>query len=91
MPPKKKTQKEKSAGDDFADMFIEFGNAISQIFNDPKLKKKAKEFGKSTKESAVIFSERFKDEKVKKRFKKAGKAAESFGKKMKKEADKIGK
>ena len=91
MPPKKKTQKRKTAGDDFANMFIEFGDAISEVFNDSKLKKEAKKFGKSAKDSAVIFSERFKDDKVKKRFKKAGKAAEKFGKKMKKEADNIGK
>ncbi|MBU0731706.1 hypothetical protein KKC88_02400 [Patescibacteria group bacterium] len=89
MPEKKKNNQRKTAGDDFAKMFIELGDAISEVFNDPKLKKEAKNFGKSAKDSAVIFSERFKDDKVKKRFKKAGKAAEKFGKRMKKEADKL--
>jgi len=33
----------KSPGESFADMFKEFGSAMSEIFNDPKLKEKAKD------------------------------------------------
>jgi len=53
---------------------------MSQIFNDPKLKDKAKELGKAAKESAETLGERFKDDEVKARFKDVGKAAQAFGK-----------
>ncbi|MBU4293597.1 MAG: hypothetical protein KJ770_06060 [Actinobacteria bacterium] len=69
----------KSPGGSFADMFKEFGSAMSEIFNDPKLKEKAKEFGESASASAKIFASRFKDEDVKKKFKDVGKAAKNFG------------
>lgn len=72
----------KSPGESFADMFKEFGNAISEIFNDPKLKEKAKEFGESASASAKVFASRFKDEEVKKKFKDVGKAAKNFGEGM---------
>ena len=69
----------KSPGESFADMFKEFGSAMSEIFNDPKLKEKAKEFGESASASAKVFASRFKDEDVKKKFKDVGKAAKNFG------------
>ena len=46
----------------FGDMVKEFGEAISKIFSDPELKKKAKDFAKSTEDSAKAFGKRFKDE-----------------------------
>lgn len=69
----------KSPGESFADMFKEFGSAMSEIFNDPKLKEKAKEFGESASASAKVFASRFKDEDVKNKFKDVGKAAKNFG------------
>ena len=53
---------------------------MSEIFNDPELKQKAKEFAESTAESAKAFGNRFKDEDVKDKFRDVGKAAEDFGK-----------
>jgi hypothetical protein len=69
----------KSPGESFADMFKEFGSAMAEIFNDPKLKEKAKEFGESASASAKVFASRFKDEDVKTKFKDVGKAAKNFG------------
>jgi hypothetical protein len=66
--------------ENFCEMFKAFGNAISEIFDDPKLKEKAKEFAESATESAKIFGSRFKDEEVKDKFRDVGKAAQDFGK-----------
>ncbi len=74
----------KDAIKDFKKIFEEFGDAISEIFNDPKLKKEAKNFGNSAVNSVKTFVERFKDEDVKRQFRQMGKAANRFGKKMEK-------
>ena len=60
----------------------EKGAAESQIFNDPELKEKAKEFGESTAEASKTFGSRFKDEEVKDKFRDVGKAAQEFGKRV---------
>ena len=70
----------KHATDNFSKMFEAFGDAISQIFKDPELKEKAKEFGKNAAESAEAFGSRFKDEDVREKFRDVGKAAQDFGK-----------
>jgi [ribosomal protein S5]-alanine N-acetyltransferase len=70
----------KRVADNLNDMFNALGNAMSQIFNDPKLKEKARELGKAAKESAETLGERFKDEEVQAKFKEVGKAAQAFGK-----------
>ena len=70
----------KTSTENFADMFKAFGHAISEIFNDPELKQKAKEFAGSAAESAKSFGSRLKDEDVKDEFRDVGKAAEDFGK-----------
>ncbi len=70
---------QKGTVDSFVKMFKEFGNTVAEIFNDPKLKEKAKEFGESAVESAKALGERFKDEDVKSKFKDIGKAAQEFG------------
>ncbi|MFC2014098.1 hypothetical protein ACFLU8_04410 [Chloroflexota bacterium] len=69
----------KTSGENFAEMFKAFGQAMSEIFNDPELKKKAKEFADSAAESAKVFGSRVKDEDVKDKFRDVGKAAENFG------------
>ncbi len=66
--------------ENFGDMFESFSAALGQIFNDPELKAKAKDFGHSAAESAKTFAGRFKDEDVKAKFRDVGKAAEDFGK-----------
>lgn len=88
-------EKEKNTGKDmgesFGEMFKKFGDAMSEVFNDPKLKKSAKEFSESAKESFKNFGDRFKDDEVRERFKDVGKAAKDFGKSVsdyfEKEAD----
>lgn len=67
-------------GESLKQMFIAFGDAFSEVFNDPELKAKAKEFGEAATESAQQLGRRFKDDDVKERFRKAGEAAETFGK-----------
>jgi hypothetical protein len=70
----------KTAADNFGEMFKAFGEAIGEIFDDPKLKEKAKEFAESATESVKVFGSRFKDEDVKAKFGDVGKAAQDFGK-----------
>jgi len=79
MSQKDKTKKKKAA-ENFAEMFKTFGDAVSEIFDGPKLKEKAKEFADSAAKSAKIFGSRFKDEEVKGKFRDVGKAAQDFGK-----------
>lgn len=70
----------KTATESFGEMFKAFGDAVSQIFDDPELKEKAKEFAESAAASARTFGSRFKDEDVKAGFRDVGKAAQDFGK-----------
>ena len=70
----------KTTAENFGEMFRSFGNAMSEIFDDPKLKEKAEEFAESAVESAKIFGSRFKDEDVKAKFIDVGRAAQDFGK-----------
>lgn len=71
--------KGKSPAESFSDLVKEFGDAVGKIFDDPELKKKAKEFGDSAVKSAKHFGGRFKDEEVKEKFQDVGKAAKHFG------------
>ena len=70
----------KSAAKSLAEMLEAFGSAVSEIFNDPKLKDKAKIFGDGVAQSAETFADRFKDEDVKEKFRDVGRAAQDFGK-----------
>ena len=74
------SQEEKTTAENFGELIKAFGNAVGEIFDDPKLKEKAKEFADSATESARIFGSRFKDEEVKAKFGDVGKAAQDFGK-----------
>jgi len=71
---------EKNATEQFGKMIRSFGDALSEVFDDPDLKKKARELAEAAKGSAKSFASRFEDEDVKKKFREAGKAAEDFGK-----------
>ena len=77
------SQEDKSQGkataEKFSEMIKAFGNAISEIFDDPTLKEKAKEFTESASKSAKVFGSRLKDEEVKAKFRDVGKAAQDFG------------
>ncbi|MDD1750958.1 MAG: hypothetical protein LUO89_13915 [Methanothrix sp.] len=77
--PEDKTSGQKAA-DNFSAMFQKFGEAMSEIFNDPELKQKAKELGDSAAASAKTLGKRFQDKEVKEKFREVGKAAEDFGK-----------
>ena len=79
MPQEEKSY-EKTTAENFSEMFRAFGDAMSEIFEDPKLKEKAKEFADSAVVSAKIFGGRFKDEEVRAKFRDVGKAAQEFGK-----------
>ena len=63
-------------------MFVALGDAFAEVFNDPELKAKAREFGEAATESATQLGRRFKDEDVKNRFRQAGEAAEVFGRSL---------
>lgn len=71
--------KGKGPGENLGELVKEFGDAVSKIFDDPELKKKAKDFGDSAVKSAKLFGKRFKDEEVKSKFKDVGEAAKDFG------------
>ena len=63
MSQEEKSQ-EKTTAENFGELIKAFGNAVGEIFDDPKLKEKAKEFADSATESAKVFGSRFKDEEV---------------------------
>lgn len=71
--------KGKSPADSFGELLKEFGDAVGKIFDDPDLKKKAKDFSDSAVRSAKHFGGRFKDDEVKAKFKDVGIAAKDFG------------
>ena len=72
----------RAASQSFVLMFEAFGRAISEIFNDPDLKEKAKELGRSVVESGETLGRRFQDDDVKAKFRDVGKAAQEFGKSL---------
>jgi len=67
-------------GTSFIDIFDKFGSALSEIFNDPELKDRAREFGHSAGRSADALASRFQDDEVKARWRAVGQAAQNFGK-----------
>jgi len=79
--PEGKDNTKKSPGESFGEMVREFGNALGEIFKDPKVKEKAQEFARSTGEAVQTFTDEFKEEEVKQKLKQAGKAAKEFGEK----------
>jgi len=79
--PEGKDNTKKSPGESFGEMVREFGNALGEIFKDPKVKEKAQEFARSTGEAVQTFTDEFKEEEVKQKLKHAGKAAKEFGEK----------
>ena len=78
MSEEEKTQK-KGAVDSFAEIFRAFGQAVGEVFEDPEIKRNAKQFADSATESAKTLVHRFDDEDVKARFREVGKAAREFG------------
>ena len=79
MGDEKPRESERGAGESLGQMLTAFGQAISEIFNDPELKAKAKEFGDAATESAATLGRRFEDDDVKEKLRQAGAATEDFG------------
>lgn len=75
----------------FAAIFKEFGSAVAEVFNDPALKEKAKDFANTAADSVKVFGGRLKDEEVREKFKRAGRAAIKFGKQMEEKGAEVGK
>jgi len=63
-------------------MMRAFGDAVNEIFNDPELKEKVKQFADGAVGSAKAMGDRFRDEDVKQKFADLGKAAEEFGRSL---------
>jgi uncharacterized coiled-coil DUF342 family protein len=62
-------------------MIRSFGEAISEIFEDPEVRQKAKAFSQSVIDSAAkVVEGKVKREEAKKKFRDAGRAAQSLGK-----------
>ncbi len=72
----------KDTSDKFAHIFEEFGNAVAEIFNDPKLKEKAKEFGEISADSTKALGERLHAEELKSRLKDVEKVADDFSQRL---------
>ena len=65
---------------DLRSIFTEFGEAVTSVFKDPKLKKEANKLKEGIVGSAKALSDRIHNKEVKKEFKDIGKAAKKFGK-----------
>jgi len=71
----------KKAVESLGKMIKAFGDAMSEVFEDPDLRKKAKEFSQSVMDSAArVVEGKLKDDETKKKFRDAGRAAQSLGK-----------
>ena len=81
MAPKEKTPARNEQADALGKMLKKFGDTVSEIMEDPKLREKALEFSKSVVDAAAKFaSTKIKDEDVRAKFADVGKAAQAFGK-----------
>jgi [ribosomal protein S5]-alanine N-acetyltransferase len=75
----KKDEKKKSA-ETIGEMLRTFGNTISEILDDPKVKAKAKDFAASVVDAAAKVTEsKIKAEEVRSKFRNVGKAAQTLG------------
>lgn len=79
----------KQLSESFERIFTSFAEALSEIFNDPELKTRAREFKSSASASASIFASRFKDRDVREKFIQAAIAAKEFGNGLVNEADEL--
>ena len=71
----------KKAAENLGKVMKTFGETMSEIFNDPELRKKAKEFSQSIVDSAAkVVDSHVKDDEVRAKFRDVGKAAQTLGK-----------
>jgi ribosomal-protein-alanine N-acetyltransferase len=91
MATREKYDRKKDA-ENLGKMLKSFGETISEIFEDPELRKKAKEFSQSVMDSAArIVEGKLKDDEAKAKFRDVGKAAQSLGKTLVERFDTAGK
>ena len=78
---KKSRYNREEAAEKLGQVVKSFGEAVAEVFNDPELRKKAKEFSQSIVEAAAkVVDSRVEDAAVKAKFRDVGKAAQSLGK-----------
>lgn len=71
----------KKDAENLGKMFKSFWETISEIFEDPELRKKAKEFSQSVMDSAAkVVEGKIRDDEAKRKFRDVGRAAQSLGK-----------
>ncbi len=76
----KKVDAKKDA-ENLGKMIRSFGNTIAEIFEDPEIREKAKEFSQSVIDSAAkVVESKLRSQQSKAKFRDAGKAAQSLGK-----------
>ena len=79
MTTTKKTKEE--AAEKLGEMLKAFGNTVSEIFDDPDLRKSTKEFAESVVDAtAKVVQSKVEDKEVRAKFRSVGKAAETLGK-----------
>jgi len=80
MAVKEKYDRKKDA-ENLSKMIRSFGETISEIFEDPELRKKAKDFSQSVIDSAAkVVETKIRSDEAKRKFRDAGRAAQSLGK-----------
>jgi len=70
----------KKAAETLGEMIRKFGTSVGEIFDDPEVKEKAKEFAESVVDAAArVGQSKVKTEDVRARFRNVGKAAQTLG------------
>ena len=78
---KKATLDRKMAAEKLGKVIKTFGDAVSEILDDPELREKAKEFSLSVVDAAAkVVNSRVKDNEVRAKFRDVGQAAQNLGK-----------
>jgi [ribosomal protein S5]-alanine N-acetyltransferase len=79
MSAKTKTERDEEVTT-FSRLLKSFGESVAEIWDDPEVRKKAREFSESLVDSAAkIASSKIKNEDVRKKFTDVGKAAQTLG------------
>lgn len=79
--PRKKTYDSKMAAKNLGNVIKVFGETVSEILEDPALRKKAKEFSESIIDAAArVADSKIHDDEVRAKLRNAGKAAQILGK-----------
>jgi len=77
----KATTDVKKDAEDLGKMIRSFGNTIAEIFEDPEIRQKAKDFSQSVIDSAAkVVEKKIRSSQAKAKFRDAGRAAQSLGK-----------